>query len=323
VQVLVLAIGAWLVVDSGASPGIMIAATILLGRALQPVEQLIGGWKQLIEARGAWRRLSEPDPHSAREEGLSLPAPAGRLDVERVAFTHDSERPAVIKSISFSIAPGESLGIAGESGSGKSTLARLLLGVWQPQHGAVRLDGANIAQWDRGELGRYLGFLPQDASLLDATIAENIARLGPVDSDRVVAAARQAQAHELILRLPQGYDTRVGDGGGRLSGGQRQRIALARALYGQPRLVVLDEPDAFLDAEGQDALKAALGTLKAQGCTVVVVGHRTALLAQMDKIAVIKDGALLAFGPTSAILASHATNVHALRAPGGSREAVA
>lgn len=316
VQMAVLGIGAWLVVDAGASPGIMVAATILLGRALHPVEHLISGWKQLVDARGAWRRLSEPETLAASEARLRLPAPAGRLELERVVFAYDATRPALIKGVSFAVAAGESLGVVGASGSGKSTLARLLLGVWQPQSGAVRLDDANIAHWDRTELGAHLGYLPQDVSLLAGTVAQNIARLGPVDDEKVIGAAQLAHAHDMILRLPDGYDTVVGEAGTGLSGGQRQRIALARALYGRPKLVMLDEPDAHLDAEGQDALTAALRALKDCGSTVVVVGHRVGLMAQLDKIAVMKEGALQAFGPSAIVLAGpHARNVHALPVP--------
>ena len=315
VQMAVLGIGAWLVVGADASPGIMVAATILLGRALQPVEQLISGWKQLIDARGAWRRLCEPDTLAGRETRLRLPVPAGRLEIERVVFTHDTGRPALIKGVSFAVEAGESLGIVGASGSGKTTLARLLLGVWQPQSGTVRLDDANIAHWNRTDLGVHLGYLPQEVSLVTGTVAQNIARLGPVDAERVVKAAQLAQAHDMILRLPNGYDTLVGEAGMALSGGQRQRIGLARALYGQPKLVVLDEPDAHLDAEGEDALRAALRALKACGSTVVLVGHRAGLMAQLDKIAVMKEGTLQAFGPTATVLARlNARNVHTLPA---------
>jgi PrtD family type I secretion system ABC transporter len=325
VQIAVLALGAWLVVDAGASPGIMVAATILLGRALQPVEQLIGGWKQLVDARGAWRRLSEPDTVSSDAARLSLPRPEGRLEVERVVFFHEAARAASIKAVSFVVEAGESLGIVGASGSGKTTLVRLLLGIWKPRSGAVRLDNADIAQRDRGELGAHLGYLPQGASLMAGSVAQNIARMGPVDAAGVVEAARLAQAHEMILRLPQGYDTALGDGGSQLSGGQAQRIALARALYGAPALVVLDEPDAHLDAEGEEALKAALRELKARGATVVVVGHRAGLMAQLDRIAIMKDGALHAFGAATAMLAGRqVANLRTLRkAPGDSGEAVA
>ncbi|MFI4930654.1 MAG: type I secretion system permease/ATPase [Burkholderiales bacterium] len=315
VQMSVLGVGAWLVVGADASPGIMVAATILLGRALQPVEQLITGWKQLLDARGAWRRLCEPGTAVPAAPTLKLPAPTGRLAVERVVFGHEASRPALIKGVSFTLGAGESLGIVGSSGCGKTTLARLLLGLWTPRSGTVRLDDADIAQWNRNDLGVHLGYLPQEASFFDATVAQNIARLGAVDDEQVIRAAQLAHAHDMILRLPQGYDTMLGDAGVALSGGQRQRIALARALYGQPRLVVLDEPDAHLDAEGEAALKAALHALKATGTTVVVVGHRAGLMAQLDTIAVMKDGALQSIGPAAAMLAGwRARNVHSLPA---------
>jgi len=316
VQMSVLGVGAWLVVGADASPGIMVAATILLGRALQPVEQLIAGWKQLLDARGAWRRLCEPGAVRAAAPTLRLPAPTGRLAVERIVFGHDPLKPALIKGVSFSISAGESLGIVGASGCGKTTLARLLLGLWAPRSGSVRLDDADIASWDRNQLGAHLGYLPQDTSFFDATVAQNIARLGAVDDEQAIRAAQLAQAHDMILRLPQGYDTMLGDAGIALSGGQRQRIALARALYGQPKLVVLDEPDAHLDAEGEAALKAALLALKAGGTTVVLVGHRAGLMAQLDTIAVMKDGTLQSIGPAAAMLARwRARNVHSLPTP--------
>jgi len=323
VQMSVLGIGAWLVVGADASPGIMVAATILLGRALQPVEQLISGWKQLIDARGAWQRLCEPEALAGRRTRLRLQAPAGRLELERVVFAHDGSRPALIKGVSFAVEAGESVGIVGASGSGKTTLARLLIGLWQPQSGAVRLDDANIATWDRNDLGAHLGYLPQDVSLLPGTVAQNIARLGEVDDERVIRAAQLAQAHEMILRLPKGYDTVVVESGAGLSGGQRERLLLARALYGTPKLILLDEPDAHLDAEGEDALKAALHALKACGSTVVLVGHRAGLMAQLDKIAVLNEGALQAFGPAAGVLARlHSGNVRELPfAPTRVREA--
>jgi len=302
VQLIVLALGAWLVVDSNASPGIMVAATILLGRALQPVEHLIGGWKQLIDARAAWRRLAADDASAAQAPRLALPAPTGRLALERVVFAADPQRPAQIKNVSLALDAGTSLGLVGASGSGKSTLLKLVLGLRAPQGGAVRLDGADVGQWEPGALGRHVGYLPQDVSLLSGTVAQNIARLGPIDDEAVVAAAKLAGAHETIVRLPEGYETRVGENGCRLSGGQAQRIAFARALYGEPKLVVLDEPDAHLDADGQDALKIALMALKARGATVIVAGHRAGLMAQMDRIAVLNDGALQNFGTPAEVL---------------------
>jgi PrtD family type I secretion system ABC transporter len=302
-QVFTLGIGAWLVINTQASPGIMIAATILLGRALQPVEHLITGWKTLVEARSAWQRLQERATDDSEFPLVELPAPSGRLDVERISFGAVIGRPALIKGVNFSLLPGESLGILGPSASGKTTLVRLLLGLWKPQFGAVRLDGADIARWNRNALGLHVGYLPQAVELFSGTVAENIARLGQVDSTSVVKAARLAQAHEMILRLPQGYDTQIGEGGAVLSGGQRQRVALARALYGNPKLIVLDEPNANLDSEGELALGAALANLKALAVTVVMVTHNAALVAQLDKLALLKDGVLEAFGPTSAVLA--------------------
>ena len=301
-QLAMLGVGAWLVVAAGASAGIMVAATILLGRALQPLEHMVSGWKAHLEARGAWQRLSSRALETDSSSALRLPEPAGRLELESLTFGAVPGKPALIKGVRLTLEAGESLGLVGPSASGKTTLVRLILGIRKPQAGTVRLDSADIALWDRDALGQYVGYLPQDVALFAGTVAENIARLGAVDSARIVQAARLAHAHEMILRLPEGYDTEIGDAGTILSGGQRQRIALARALYGNPRLVVLDEPNANLDAEGEAALKAALQELKARGVTLIVVGHRPALMAQLDKLAVLKAGALEAFGPSAAIL---------------------
>jgi PrtD family type I secretion system ABC transporter len=301
-QLAMLGVGAWLVIGADASAGIMVAATILLGRALQPLEHLIGGWKALLDARSAWRRLNERAATGTAESALALPAPSGRLQVERLVFGPAPMRPALIKGVGFTLEAGESLGLVGPSASGKTTLLRLILGLWKPQAGCVRLDGADITLWARGALGKHLGYLPQDVALLGGTVAENIARLAPVDSVAVVAAARLAHAHDLILRLPQGYETEIGEAGAVLSGGQRQRVALARALYGEPRLVVLDEPNANLDAEGEAALQAALRELKARRVTVIMAGHRPALMAQLDKLAVLNGGVLEAFGPAAAVV---------------------
>jgi|RhiMethySRZTD1v2_1073278.scaffolds.fasta_scaffold46067_3 ATP-binding cassette, subfamily C, type I secretion system permease/ATPase len=300
-QLAMLGVGAWLVIGADASAGIMVAATILLGRALQPLEHLIGGWKALLDARSAWRRLDERVA-TGTAESVALPAPSGRIQVERLVFGPAPMRPALIKGVGFTLEAGESLGLVGPSASGKTTLLRLILGLWKPQAGCVRLDGADIALWARGALGKHLGYLPQDVALLGGTVAENIARLATVDSVAVVAAARLAHAHDLILRLPQGYETEIGEAGAVLSGGQRQRIALARALYGEPRLVVLDEPNANLDAEGEAALQAALRELKARRVTVIMAGHRPALMAQLDKLAVLNGGVLEAFGPAAAVV---------------------
>ncbi len=300
-QALALAFGAWLVIGREASPGIMIAATILLGRALQPVELLIGGWKAMIEARGAWHRLGERAPR-ANDSRLALPTPKGRLEVERLTYALVNAKAPLLRGISFSVLPGESLGIVGASAAGKTTLLRLLIGVRTAQAGTVRLDGADIARWDRAALGRALGYLPQDVELFAGTVAANIARLQQPDPQAVVRAAQRARAHELILQLPEGYDTDIGEGGCRLSAGQRQRIALARALYGDPRLLVLDEPNANLDEQGDAALAAVLADLKADGVTVVVVTHRRNLTHNLDRIAILRNGKIEAFGHAASVL---------------------
>jgi PrtD family type I secretion system ABC transporter len=304
-------LGAWLVIGAEASPGIMVAATILLGRALAPVEQLIAGWKTLVDGRSAWQRLCEQHGAAPAEAPLALPAPQGRVDVERVVFGAAASRAPLLKGVSFTVEAGQSLGLIGPSASGKTTLIRLLLGIWRPQSGTVRLDGADIARWDRDALGPHVGYLPQDVELFAGTVAQNIARLAPdVDAEQVVAAAKLAHAHEMIVRLPQGYDTSIGEAGSVLSGGQRQRIALARAMYGQPRLVVLDEPNANLDAEGDVALLDALRELKARGVTVLMVSHRPALMAQLDRVAVLKDGALVLYGKPAEAVAQLVPGAH-------------
>src|SRR5438270_1910901 len=298
IQLAMLATGAWLVVDQHVTAGIMIAGTILLGRALAPVETLVAGWRNLIEARLAWRRLDElltANPRAVAE--IDLPAPSGRLEVDRVLFgMKGAERP-IIRGVSFALAPGEALGVVGPSAAGKSTLARLVVGVWKPVSGIVRLDGADVAAWPRERLGPHLGYRPQDVELFAGTVAANIARLGEPDSAEVVRAAQRAHVHDLILRLPKGYDTEVGEGGQLLSPGQRQRIGLARALYGNPRLIVLDEPNANLDDEGERALARAIDQLKADKRTVVIVTHRPAALAGADRVMIMSLGQLVATGP--------------------------
>ncbi len=304
-QVVMLAVGAWLVADQAVNPGVMVAGTILLARALQPVELLITGWKSIVEVRGAWQRISEQPDATDHDTAVVLPEPEGRIDVERIVFGSSPNRLPVIRGIGFSLEPGETLGLIGPSASGKTTLVRLLLGIWPPQSGCVRLDGANIATWDRKHLGRHIGYLPQDVELFAGTIAENIARMGTVDSELVIKAAQQAHAHELILRLPESYETQIGEAGAILSGGQRQRIALARALYGEPKLVILDEPNANLDREGEVALAASLEVLKARGATVVLVGHRPSVMTRVDKLAVLSEGQLEAFGPANEVMSKY------------------
>jgi PrtD family type I secretion system ABC transporter len=297
IYIVTLGAGAVLVLDFHASGGVMIAASILSGRALAPIETIVGSWKSITAARLAHRRivnLLRVAPK--RDEGMSLPAPAGLLQAVRVTYAPPGATKAVLSNISFALMPGETLGVIGPSASGKSTLARLLIGAWPCNAGAVRLDGADIYSWPRAELSRHIGYLPQDIELFAGTVRENIARLTQGDPAAVVAAAKLAGAHEMILALPDGYDTQIGEQGARLSGGQRQRIGLARALYGEPKLVVLDEPNSSLDTQGEDALAATLAELKQRRVTVVVVAHRPSITAHADKMLALRDGMVEAFG---------------------------
>ena len=304
IQLAMLAGGAFLVVTQDVTAGVMIAATILLGRALAPVETAVAGWRNLVEARSAWRRLDQLLKDSPpAEPGTELPAPKGAVEVERVVFGFKGADKPVLRGVSFAVAPGEALAVVGPSASGKSTLARLIVGIWKPTAGVARLDGADVAAWPREGLGPHIGYLPQDVELFGGTVAENIARLGEPDSAEVVRAAQRAYVHDLIVRLPKGYDTEIGESGQALSPGQRQRIALARALYGKPRLVVLDEPNANLDHEGEEALLRTLEILKADGVTVVIIAHRPSLLRNVDKMLVLNDGAVASFGPRAEVMA--------------------
>ena len=283
----------------------MIVGSILMGRALAPIDQLIGNWKGFVQARLAYDRLGQLlAAFPARPPRMSLPAPKGEVVVEGVVLTPPGGTVPVLRGVSFAIPTGAIVGVIGPSGSGKSTLARALVGVWTPQAGKVRLDGADVSSWDKAELGRYLGYLPQDIELFDGTIAENIARFGSIEAPLVVAAAQAAGVHEMILRFPQGYDTPIGPGGAVLSGGQRQRVGLARALYGDVRLIVLDEPNSNLDDVGEAALVQALLRLKAQGKTVVVITHRTSVLAAVDRLLVMRDGTVQVYGPRDEVLAA-------------------
>ncbi|MDD0975386.1 type I secretion system permease/ATPase [Pseudomonas fontis] len=302
-QSLVLGLGALLVIEGQVTPGMMIAGSILMGRVLSPIDQLIAVWKQWSGAHEAYKRLDGllrefPEPPTP----MDLPAPTGRLGVEQLSAGPPGKRVATLQQVSFSLNAGEVLGVLGTSGSGKSTLAKVLVGVWPTLAGTVRLDGADLHQWDRAALGPHIGYLPQNIELLRGSIAENIARFAELDGLKVVEAARQAGVHELILRLPQGYDTRLGEDGGDLSGGQKQRIALARALYGGPSLIVLDEPNSNLDTSGEAALAQAIAQMKAQGRTVVLVTHRSAALAQADKLLVLSEGRMQAFGPAREVM---------------------
>ncbi|MES2320231.1 MAG: type I secretion system permease/ATPase [Pseudomonadota bacterium] len=303
-QSLVLGFGALLVIEGRMSAGMMIAASILVGRALAPVQQLIGIWKSFSTTRSAWERLSvllEANP--VRESGMSLPKPAGALAVEGVSAAPPGSTVAVLKNLNFSLAPGDVLGVIGPSGSGKSTLARLLVGVWQAQAGRVRLDGADIYQWNKAELGPHLGYLPQDVELFGGTVSDNIARFGEIDAAAVVLAAQRAGVHDMVLHLAHGYDTVLGDGGAGLSGGQRQRLGLARAMYGDPSVLVLDEPNSNLDDSGEHALVNAIAELRRRGKTVVLVTHRTSVIGITSKLLLLRDGMADMFGPTEQVLA--------------------
>lgn len=302
-QVAILGVGAWLVIRQESTAGVMIAASIIMSRGLAPLESAIGSWRQFLAAREAHRRLQQEVGSIADEpKAMPLPAPSGRLVFDAVSGGPPDARRLTIQGASFTLEPGTCLGITGPSGAGKSSLVRLALGVWRPAAGSVRLDGASMADWRRDDVGPWLGYLPQDIELFPGTVAENIARFGEPDPQRVVEAAQLAGAHRMILDLANGYDSVVGPAGANLSGGQRQRIALARAFYGKPMLIVLDEPTSNLDAEGETAVRQAMEELKQAGRTVVVVAHRPAVLGGTDQLAVIVDGRIVSQGPTAEVM---------------------
>jgi ATP-binding cassette subfamily C protein/ATP-binding cassette subfamily C exporter for protease/lipase/ATP-binding cassette subfamily C protein EexD len=297
VQIAILGAGAWLVVDNQITTGAMIAAAILLGRALAPVEMAIGGWKGFVSTRIAYRRLQEHiETYPPEPERMRLPIPMGHLEVNGLGLAVGDNNRFILEDISFAVAPGEALAVIGPSGAGKSTLCRLLVSLIDPTTGDVRLDGTKLDHWQSEQLGTLVGFLPQDVELFPGTLRENISRMGPAPDEAVFEAAFGAHAHSMIQRLPDGYETKIGDDGVRLSGGQRQRVGLARAIFGAPRLIVLDEPNANLDQAGEMALAEALKELKRRGCTLIIVGHRPSTVAQADKILVLKDGKQLMFG---------------------------
>jgi PrtD family type I secretion system ABC transporter len=304
VQTGILGAGAWLVIQHEASPGAMFASTFLLGRALAPVESAIGTWKSLVAARLARRRLGElVEALPAEQPGMELPPPAGSLAVERLVFVPPGGEEPTLRGISFDLAPGEVLGIIGPSAAGKSTLARLIAGSWTPTAGKVRLDGADIAVWHDAKGSHHIGYLPQDIELFSGTVRENIARLGEAGPAAIIEAAELVGLHHTIMRLPRGYDSEIGDAGLKLSGGQRQRIGLARAVFGRPRLVVLDEPNASLDHEGEEALHSAIATLKERGTTIVMIAHRPSVLGLADKLLVLRHGAVEAYGSRAEVIA--------------------
>jgi ATP-binding cassette subfamily C exporter for protease/lipase len=302
-QSLILGVAAWLVIKGEVTAGMMIAASILLGRTLAPVEQIIGVWRQWAGVVSAYKRLDLLlSKNPARRPGMTLPKPVGRLNVEGVTAAPVGTTAAVLKNLNFGIDAGDCLGIIGQSGAGKSTLARLLVGIGAPTIGTVRLDGADISKWNKDELGPNIGYLPQDIELFAGTISENIARFGNIDSQAVVKAAALAGVHDMILRMPNGYDTVIGVDGTGLSGGEKQRVALARALYNDPALVVLDEPNSNLDQVGESALTHAIRQLRLAGTTVVLITHRPDIIQETTQLMVLHGGMMTAFGTTDKVL---------------------
>ncbi|MBR9765781.1 MAG: type I secretion system permease/ATPase [Rhodobacteraceae bacterium] len=318
-QSAMLGLGAWLVLHEALSPGAMIAGSVLMGRALTPIEALIGNWPLLARARRGWQALAlllaEAPPAAPR---TALPRPAARLQVQQASVVPPGDSQAALRLVSFTLEPGQACGVIGPSGAGKSTLARALTHGWPCAGGQIRLDGATLDQYDPEELGRLVGYLPQRVELFDGTIAENIARLAEAPDDaRVVEAARRADAHEMILKMPRGYDTRVSPHGGRLSGGQIQRIGLARALYDDPVLLVLDEPNSNLDNEGSQALNGAIRGLRAAGAAVLIMAHRPAAIQECDMLLMLDHGQRVAFGPRDEVLRKVVQNHEHIRGATG------
>ena len=303
IQSLILGLGAYLAVNHEISPGLVIAGSVLLGRALAPIDLIIGSWKGFIAARSQYDRLNDTlDKLHAEPERMALPAPQGHVLVENLIVCPPGSKTPILRGISFGVPAGSVVGIIGPSASGKSTLARALMGVWVPQNGVVRLDGADISNWDKDQLGPYMGYLPQDIELFEGTISENISRFTDVDPEKVVHAAKTAGVHEMILLLPDGYDTVIGSEGVNLSGGQRQRVGLARAIYGSPRLILLDEPNSNLDEVGERALASAIQELKLTGATIFVITHRTTILSQLDRLLVMSAGGVSMYGPRDQVM---------------------
>jgi PrtD family type I secretion system ABC transporter len=303
-QSVVLGTGAWLVLQGELTPGMMIAGSIMLSRALAPVEQAISAWQGLINAQAAWKRLKEVlASRPALGEGTQLPPPKGDVAAEGVIYQPPGAPEPVLRGVSFRIPAGTAVGVIGPTGSGKTTLARVVVGTRMAQRGSIRLDNADMAVWDPLDRGQHVGYLPQDIELFDGTVKDNIARMGEAEDAEVVEAAQFAGVHEMILRLPQAYDTPIGERGASLSGGQRQRIGLARAVFRRPRLIVLDEPNANLDAEGEDALIRAITTLKQAGHTILMISHKPSLLQAVDKIMVMQNGQISEYGDTADVMA--------------------
>lgn len=322
-QSAMLGLGAYLVLQNELTAGAMIAGSILMGRALAPIELAVGQWPLVTRARKGWDNLSELLGEMPQEPTrTALPKPRALLEVQQLTVVPPGEQQASLRLVSFDLRPGHAIGVIGSSGAGKSTLARAITGVWRPAGGRIRLDGATLDQYDE-DLGKHIGYLPQRVSLFDGTIAENIARLAETpDPQKIVEAAKKADAHEMILKLPKGYDTRVTATGGRLSGGQMQRIGLARAMYGDPVILVLDEPNSNLDNEGSEAVNAAIRRLKEEGKSVLIMAHRPAAIRECDQLLMLEHGARVAFGPKDEVLRSQVKNHEQITrhaGPGGVR----
>jgi PrtD family type I secretion system ABC transporter len=308
IQMAVLGIGAWLVLAGQMTAGMIFAASMVSGRALQPLDQIVGAWRQVADARTAWDRISATlkATAAARAEKVNLPAPKGALQLEQVIYYPPNAKPgarALVKGANITINAGETVAIIGPSQAGKSTLARLIVGAIRPHSGTVRIDGADIATWEPDQLGRHVGYLSQEVELLPGTIAQNIARFDAEPAEgEILAAAQRAMVHELVLAQKDGYGTEIGPGGVRLSGGERQRVGLARAFYGNPKLIVLDEPNANLDSEGEAALERAIVQAREQQATVLIITHRPSLAAKCDRIIYMRGGAIELFGPAADVL---------------------
>ena len=304
-QSLLLGEGAYLVLTQAISPGVMIAGSLLLGRALAPIDMMVGNWRGFVAAKSQFTRIREILKIQPQEsEKLALPAPLGNLSVNQVVAVPPGAKIPSVRGVSFSLDAGESLGIVGPSAAGKTSLARIILGIWSVRAGTVRVDGAELGQWDRDNLGPYLGYLPQDIELFDGSIAENICRFNDQNSEKIIDASRLAGIHEMILQLPGGYDTQIGAASGVLSAGQRQRVGLARALYNNPRLIVLDEPNSNLDDQGERDLLTALRKMKELGSTIIIITHRTSVLSLVDKLLVMRDGLVAKFGGRDEVIKS-------------------
>jgi PrtD family type I secretion system ABC transporter len=316
IQSLQLALGVFLAIQGLITGGMVIAASMLISKAISPLQQLVANWSNIVQARQAYERLNlllKDDEQ--RAEQMPLPAPTGALTVTSLAGLPQGATKPVVFDIQFSLAPGQVLAVVGPSASGKTSLSKLLTGVWKPARGSVRLDGVEISEWDHDELGPHLGYVPQEIEFFEGSVAENIARLGTVDPDKVVEAAKLVGLHETILSWPQGYDTPLGDTGFSLSGGQRQRLAIARALYGDPKFVVLDEPNANLDEVGEQALIQAIRHLKDRKATVIVTTHRPRLIGVVDYMLVLNSGRQVGFGPPKDLFESARKQIAASNKP--------